>query len=56
MFKFALISCTKLNKDYPCLAQEMYSESQLFQKAEQYISQQNYDDWFILSVKVWNSY
>ena len=51
MSKFALISCTKLKKDYPCLAQEMYSESQLFKKAVQYINQQEYDDWFILSAK-----
>ncbi|MEH7086418.1 DUF6884 domain-containing protein [Neobacillus drentensis] len=51
MTKFALISCTKLKKDYPCPASEMYLESQLFKKAAQYISQQDYDDWFILSAK-----
>jgi Fe-S cluster biosynthesis and repair protein YggX len=51
MTKFALISCTKLKKEYPCPAGEMYQESQLFKKAAQYISQQDYDDWFILSAK-----
>jgi hypothetical protein len=51
MTKFALISCTKLKKDYPCPAQELYLESQLFNKASQYIRQQDYDDWFILSAK-----
>ena len=29
----------------------MYLESQLFKKATQYICQQDYDDWFILSAK-----
>ncbi|PGY09125.1 DUF6884 domain-containing protein [Bacillus sp. AFS031507] len=51
MSKYALISCTKLKKDYPCPAKEMYLESQLFKKAVHYISKQNYDDWFILSAK-----
>ncbi|MEH7502925.1 DUF6884 domain-containing protein [Neobacillus drentensis] len=51
MSKYALISCTKLKKEYPCTAKEMYLESQLFKKAVQYISKQNYDDWFILSAK-----
>jgi hypothetical protein len=51
MTKYALISCTKLKKDYPCPAQELYLESQLFNKASQYIRQQDYDDWFILSAK-----
>lgn len=51
MKKIALISCTKLKKDFPCPAGEMYQESQLFKKASQYISQQDYDDWFILSAK-----
>jgi hypothetical protein len=51
MSRFALISCTKLKKDYPCPAKDMYLESQLFKKAVQYISKQNYDDWFILSAK-----
>ncbi|MEH7744737.1 DUF6884 domain-containing protein [Neobacillus drentensis] len=51
MSKYALISCTKLKQEYPCYAKEMYLESQLFKKAVQYISKQNYDDWFILSAK-----
>jgi hypothetical protein len=51
MSKYALINCTKLKKDFPCSAKEMYLESQLFRKAVQYISNQNYDDWFILSAK-----
>jgi cytoplasmic iron level regulating protein YaaA (DUF328/UPF0246 family) len=51
MSKYALISCTKLKKEYPCPAGEMYQESQLFKKATLYISQQDYDDWFILSAK-----
>jgi hypothetical protein len=51
MSRYALISCTKLKKDYTCTANEMYLESQLFKKAVQYISQQDYDDWFILSAK-----
>nr|WP_256942376.1 DUF6884 domain-containing protein [Bacillus sp. OV166] len=51
MSKYALISCTKLKRDYPCSAQEMYIESQLFKKAIAFISKQNYDNWFILSSK-----
>ncbi|WP_413299667.1 DUF6884 domain-containing protein [Bacillus sp. 1P10SD] len=51
MSKFALISCTKLKKDYPCPAKEMYLESQLFKKAVSYIEKQEYNDWFILSAK-----
>lgn len=51
MSKIALISCTKLKKDYSCAAKEIYLESQLFKKAVQFISRQNYDDWFILSAK-----
>ncbi|MEO2075901.1 MAG: DUF6884 domain-containing protein [Bacillus sp. (in: firmicutes)] len=51
MSKFALISCTKLKKDYPCPAKEMYLESQLFKKAVSYIEKQDYNDWFILSAK-----
>jgi hypothetical protein len=51
MSRFALISCTKLKKEYACPANEMYLESQLFRKAVQFINKQNYDDWFILSAK-----
>jgi Fe-S cluster biosynthesis and repair protein YggX len=51
MSRYALISCTKLKKDYRCSANEMYLESQLFKKAVQYVNKQNYDDWFILSAK-----
>jgi hypothetical protein len=51
LIKFALISCTKLKKDYPCSANEMYLESHLFKKAVQYINKQDYEDWFILSAK-----
>lgn len=29
----------------------MYLESQLFKKAAHYVSEQHYDDWFILSAK-----
>lgn len=49
--KIALISCTKLKQDYPCEAQEMYLSSQLFKKARNYIEQNKYDAWFILSAK-----
>lgn len=49
--KIALVSCTKLKQDYSCRAQEMYLLSTLFSKAVNYIKQQNYDRWFILSAK-----
>jgi hypothetical protein len=49
--RIALISCTKLKQNYPCQAQEMYLQSTLFKKASNYIKQQHYDKWFILSAK-----
>jgi len=49
--KIALVSCTKLKQNYPCQAQDMYLPSQLFKKARNYIEQNNYDTWFILSAK-----
>jgi predicted Zn-dependent protease len=49
--KIALISCTKLKKDSPCEAKDMYLPSNLFSKAVKYIKQQDYDEWFILSAK-----
>ncbi|WP_342042868.1 DUF6884 domain-containing protein [Bacillus sp. OTU2372] len=51
MAKFALISCSKVKKDYPCPAKEMYMESQLFRKAIHYIEKQDFNDWYILSAK-----
>lgn len=49
--KIALVSCTKLKQDYHCQAQEMYLPSTLFSKAINYIKQQDYNKWFILSAK-----
>lgn len=49
--KIALISCTKLKKDYRCEAQEMYSPSSLFSKALRYVKSKDYDEIFILSAK-----
>lgn len=49
--KIALVSCTKLKADYPCSAKEMYQKSTFFKKAIQYIEQQNYHDWFVISAK-----
>lgn len=51
MTRIALVSCTKLKKDYPCSGQEMYLESQLFKKATDYIRKQDYNEWYILSAK-----
>lgn len=42
--RIALISCTKVKKDYPCTAKEMYSQSTLFKKAVGYIDSRNYDE------------
>ncbi|MCQ6281609.1 DUF6884 domain-containing protein [Bacillus sp. EB600] len=49
--KVALVSCTKLKADYPCIAREMYQNSTLFKKAVKYIEQKDYDNWFVLSAK-----
>ncbi|MCM3790337.1 hypothetical protein M3221_18325 [Domibacillus indicus] len=49
--KIALVSCTKLKASYPCTAREMYQESTLFKKAVNFIEQQGYDDWYVLSAK-----
>lgn len=49
--KIALVSCTKLKQEYSCEAKDMYLPSQLFRKARNYIEQNNYDIWFILSAK-----
>lgn len=49
--RVALISCTKLKASYPCTAREMYQESTLFKKAVNFIEQQDYDDWYVLSAK-----
>lgn len=49
--KIALISCTKLKKSYPCVAEDMYSPSALFRKTKDYVSRRGYVRWFILSAK-----
>jgi len=49
--KVALVSCTKLKEGIPCEAGKTYQKFILFSKAIKYIEQNNYDDWFILSVK-----
>jgi hypothetical protein len=49
--KVAVISCTKLKADYPCVTKEMYQKSSLFKKAIKFIEQQDYDDWLVLSAK-----
>ena len=45
-----LISCTKVKKNYPCRAREMYAASDLFRKAYAYAIK-HYDDVAILSAK-----
>ncbi|MGU3394203.1 DUF6884 domain-containing protein [Priestia sp. D51] len=49
--KIALVSCTKVKANYPCVTREMYQQSTLFKKAIKFIEQRDYDDWFVLSAK-----
>lgn len=51
MKKIALVSCTKLKRNFPCEAQEMYLPSTLFQKITMFIKQSDFDEWYILSAK-----
>lgn len=46
-----LIQCTKKKKKYKCKAEELYSESDWFEKALAYAKKQNPDLIFILSAK-----
>lgn len=49
--KVALIACSKNKQNQLCKAEEMYDKSTLFKKAKNYVQNQNYDQWFILSAK-----
>lgn len=49
--KIALVSCTKVKANYPCVAGEMYQQSTLFKKAIKFIEQKDYNEWFVLSAK-----
>jgi cytoplasmic iron level regulating protein YaaA (DUF328/UPF0246 family) len=49
--KIALISCSKNKKEHVCTAEEMYSKSDLFNKASHYVKNSDFDMWFILSAK-----
>jgi hypothetical protein len=48
--RVGLIACTKRKRNYPCPAEELYSESTLFRLASSYCKK-TYDDWFILSAQ-----
>lgn len=48
--KIALISCTKLKENKPCVASNMYLPSHLFKKAKSYVSSR-YNYWYILSAE-----
>ena len=45
-----LVSCTKTKLEHPASARDLYSRSDLFQKAARYCEVQ-YDEWFVLSAK-----
>lgn len=51
MFKIAFVGCSKNKRNEPCMASEMYDKSALFVLCKQYIIQNKYDMWFILSAK-----
>ena len=48
--RIGFIACTKKKKDYPCQAEELYSESTLFRFASSYCKK-TYDEWYILSAQ-----
>lgn len=48
--KVALISCTKLKENKPCVASAMYMPSPLFKKAKAYVGER-YKYWYILSAE-----
>jgi hypothetical protein len=48
--KIALLSCTKLKENKPCVAANMYLPSHLFKKARKYVGA-NYNYWYILSAE-----
>ena len=51
MVRIAFLGCTKLKHSQRCKAGIMYNVSPLFRGIKQYISQFDYDQWFILSAK-----